>query len=114
MAVDASVEDARLTLPHGMVPSQEWPTGLDAVQALAAGAHRIQAAVAFVTASGADLVEGIHASQPDVTFEVVARGAPITEPAALVRLAEAGVGVSIVVGERSPLFHPEAVALPSS
>jgi hypothetical protein len=63
--------------------------------------------VALVTATGADLLESLIEAEGPLIVELVTRGAPITEPAALERLAELGLAVSVVVGDRAPHFHPK-------
>lgn len=96
-----------MTEARGLVPSDELPTGLEALRHIAHGATRVQAAVAFVTAGGVELFEGLRANNPAVTVELVARGAPITDPRALSRLADMGIKVSVVIGNRASLFHPK-------
>ena len=67
---------------------------------------RLRAAVAFVTRSGVEvlteLLEGWAGS-----LELVARGAPITDPLALDLLGERGASVRAVVGPRALKFHPK-------
>jgi HKD family nuclease len=92
---------------QGLVPSSRWPNACSVLEEILTGADRVQAAVAFVTTSGVELVEPLRVAHPEVAIEVVARGAPITEPHALVRLAELDVSVSVVVGSRATHFHPK-------
>jgi hypothetical protein len=89
------------------VPGPEVPHAFAALSRIAAGAQRLQGAVAFVTESGVALVERLRAEHPALALEVVARGTPITEPAALTRLAALDVTVSVVVGSHAPRFHPK-------
>jgi len=89
------------------VPGEDLECARDALQLiLARRPVKLQAAVAFVSQSGvemlADLLEGWSGS-----LEVVARGAPITDPEALERLAEMGAAVRAVVGRRALKFHPK-------
>ncbi|MGN6189482.1 MAG: hypothetical protein ACTHOE_11315 [Conexibacter sp.] len=60
-----------------------------------------------MTASAVALVEQLRSEQPSLAIELVARGAPITEPAALMRLTELEVAVSVVIGTRAARFHPK-------
>jgi len=90
-----------------LVPSNQDPTGYALLRDMAKESRSLHAAVAFVTASGVDLVANLLTQHPQLRLEVVARGGPITEPSALIRLAELGASVSVVVGPRAPLFHPK-------
>jgi len=74
---------------------------------MAAKSTSLRAAVAFVTSSGVDLVEQLLAYHEPLGLSLVARGAPITQPSALERLAAVGVEVSVVVGARAQGFHPK-------
>jgi len=96
-----------MTRHRALVPSAAYPSGLDALAALADGAIRIRGAIAFVTATGAELLGSLIAANGNLQVDLVARGAPITEPAALDRLDELGVAVSVVVGTRATRFHPK-------
>jgi HKD family nuclease len=96
-----------MTAHRALVPGAVYPDGLLALTALAEGARRVRAAVAFVTATGADLLESLIDAEGPLIVELVTRGAPITEPAALERLAKLGVAVSVVVGNRASHFHPK-------
>jgi hypothetical protein len=89
------------------VPGEEYQNGYEALEQLSAGATRAWAAVAFVTSSGAELVAGLLAERPDLKLSIAARGAPVSEPEALVSLAEIGVEVSLIVGADAFRFHPK-------
>lgn len=90
------------------VPSPEFPHGLAAVGSQLAGANSISAAVAFVTHGGVDLLARMLGVQRVPDIELVARGGPITDPTALVRLRdELGIDVSVVMGAHAPRFHPK-------
>ena len=89
------------------LPADDYPTAFDALRQIVDGATSLRVAVAFVTSSGVELVEQLRAGQPELMIEVIARGAPITDPAALVVMADQGVGVAVVVGSRAAQFHPK-------
>jgi HKD family nuclease len=91
----------------GLVPSPEQPTAFDVLCGIAERATRLWVAVAFVTATGVELVEQLLAEHPGLELELVARGAPITEPQAVTRLADLGAVVSLVVGDEAARFHPK-------
>lgn len=96
-----------MTVYCAAIPADDHSTALEELRQLVDGATRLRAAVAFVTSSGAELVEQLRADRPQLAVRVVARGAPITEPEALVRMAEQGVAVSVVVGSGAARFHPK-------
>lgn len=98
-----------MTLIVRSVPGPEYENGYAALLDMTAADSRasVRAAVAFVTSSGVDLIERLLADRPGLALEVVARGAPITEPPSLVRLSELGVNVSLVVGPEARRFHPK-------
>jgi hypothetical protein len=88
------------------IPGPEYATGYEALVDMAAASSVVHGAVAFVTSSGVRVAEQIFVKDgPQV--QLVARGAPITEPAALASLADLGVEVSAVVGARASRFHPK-------
>jgi hypothetical protein len=61
-----------------------------------------------VTSSGVELLKEICGNnQAQLTVELVARGAPISEPMALAALSDHGVNVSVVVGSGAERFHPK-------
>lgn len=96
-----------MTTYRAAIPTDDRVTALAALRQMMDGAMRLRAAVAFVTSSGVDLIEKICTEQPQLAIEVVARGAPITDPGALARMADQGVAVSVVVGSRAARFHPK-------
>jgi HKD family nuclease len=68
----------------------------------------VRAAVAFVTRSGVGLLASILEGAENVTVEVVARAANVTEPEALLALRdELGADVSVVIGWHAQAFHPK-------
>ena len=89
------------------VPGDECGTALEAVGRIAAGASRLRVAVAFVTHGGVGLLEAVLEQHAELAVELVARGAPITDPDSLERLTERGVAVSVVVGSHAVAFHPK-------
>lgn len=92
----------------GLVPSQQFPTASDAFAAVLPDATSVSAAVAFVTNSGVDILAGLLEANGSPGFEIVARGAPVTEQTALVRLRDQlGAEVAVVMGPRAPGFHPK-------
>jgi hypothetical protein len=90
-----------------LVPSELYGTAADAWRAAAAGAYSISGAVAFVTSSGVDAISALlPESRPEL--HIVARGAPVTEQAALRRLRdELAAEVSVVMGPDASRFHPK-------
>jgi HKD family nuclease len=93
---------------HRLVPSRGLTTGREALRAALAEADTVEAAVAFVTASGVRLLGEIfeEAGTPS-TARIVARGAPVSDPDAVRALAELGLEVRVVMGELAPRFHPK-------
>lgn len=71
-----------MTRHRALIPSAAYPNGLDALAALAEGALRIRGAIAFVTATGAELLESLIAANGNIQVDLMAREAPITEPGA--------------------------------
>jgi hypothetical protein len=69
----------------------------------------VRAAIAFVTQTGVDLLSELLSRHPHVTeLTIVARGASITEPEALLALrAELNAEVSVMVGPSASRFHPK-------
>lgn len=64
--------------------------------------------MAFVTQSGVDVLVEVLRDSPPVQIQVVARGAPVTDPDALVRLRdELGAEVGVVMGSHAQHFHPK-------
>lgn len=96
-----------MTPTLGTVPGPEYESGYETLVALTATATELRAAVAFVTSSGVDLLETLLSDRPGLELRLTARGAPITEPAALIRLTALGADVSLVTGEAARRFHPK-------
>jgi hypothetical protein len=90
-----------------VVPSTAYATGFDVLTQMASASGVLRGAVAFVTSSGVDLLERLRSSHASLELQIVARGAPITDPRALLRLDALGVDVAVVVGPASHLFHPK-------
>lgn len=91
-----------------VVPSRDVPSGRHALRKLLAGAERLDVAVAFVTDSGVQILRrllGEFGTPP--TFRIVVRGGPITEPGAVIALADLGAEVRVVMGAQAPQFHPK-------
>lgn len=73
------------------------------------GASWLHIAVAFVSQRGVDLLAGVldEVGAP-ATIEVVVRGAPITEPQAVLALNDRlSADVRVVLGKRAVGFHPK-------
>lgn len=96
-----------MTVHEGLIPSAAYPSAFEALRRIASDATRLRAAVAFVTESGVELIRQLQSDHPRIAFELVARGAPITDPEALLHLAELGTAVSVVIGECAAQFHPK-------
>jgi hypothetical protein len=93
----------------GSLPGERWATAKEALRDLLTGASVVRAAVAFVTHGGVDVLADLLGERgfPD-RLEIVARGAPITEPDALIRLRdELRVKVSVIAEEKARRFHPK-------
>jgi HKD family nuclease len=91
---------------HAAIPGPEHKAAYGVLVGMAARSMSLRGAVAFVTGSGVDLLEQLLIDT-GVELQVVARGAPITEPDALVRLADLGADVSVVAGANARAFHPK-------
>lgn len=90
-----------------IVPSAAFPTAYDVLDRMAASTDSLRGAVAFVTSSGVERMSVLLTERTPLDLEVIARGAPITQPAALEQLAGLGAKISIVVGQRAQNFHPK-------
>lgn len=90
-----------------IIPSEAYPNALSALRSMIHQAKTLRAAVAFVTKTGVDEIAEIVGSSPELKIELVARGAPITDPQELLRLSDIGVKVRIVIGSRALAFHPK-------
>jgi HKD family nuclease len=89
------------------IPGRDYQNGYQALRRLSAEATTACAAVAFVSHSGAEMLVKLLAERPGLKLKLVARGAPVTEPGALIQLAEVGVEVALVVGSEAHHFHPK-------
>lgn len=79
-----------------------------ALDHLLGNATSVSAAVAFVSPSGVDSLAELLSRHPGIHLELVARGAPITSPDAILRLRDdLGADVSVVMGRHAPDFHPK-------
>ena len=91
------------------VPSPQLPNGEAALDSLMGKTRSIRAAVAFVTRGGVDLLSGLLDRHPHIeNVSIVARGAPITEPSALLALRDQlNVDVAVLTGAEAARFHPK-------
>jgi len=72
-----------------LVPSSGWETGLNALDYPLEGKRSASAAIAFVSRSGAEALCRLIDRHSSVEYVyIVARGAPITDPNALLKLKE--------------------------
>lgn len=92
-----------------LVPSSGWETALAALDRAMEGKRAVHAAVAFVSRAGAESLAGLLERHPSIEeVNLVARGAPITDPDALLMLRdEIGASVSVIVGAAAIAFHPK-------
>ncbi len=93
---------------HTLIPSAELPSGREALRRVLVDANRLDVAVAFLTGSGIQVLRELFAefgTPSRVRF--VVRGAPITDPDAVIALADLGAEVRVVMGVRAPRFHPK-------
>src|SRR4051794_5900725 len=89
------------------IPSEDLPNGLTALRKVLPHAESVSVACAFVTNSGVDLLARTLEGRR-LQLEICARGAPITEQAALLRLRdELGAAVSAVSGPDAAGYHPK-------
>lgn len=91
----------------GSVPSGEHPDGFSVLEGYLPKAESITAAVAFVSLGGVGLLAPLLERNPEVKVTLVARGAPITDPDALVQLEDLGASVSVLAGTAATAFHPK-------
>jgi hypothetical protein len=84
------------------------PSGRSALRSLLTDAERLDAAVAFVTASGVRVLRDLLDEMgTPADFRIVVRGAPISDPDAVIALADFGADVRVVMGADAPRFHPK-------
>src|SRR4051812_32002367 len=73
-----------------------------------ADAERVDAAVAFVTGSGVQVLRELLAeSGTPAKLRIVVRGGPVSDPDAVIALADLGANVRVVMGVHAPQFHPK-------
>jgi hypothetical protein len=73
-----------------------------------ADAERLDVAVAFVTGSGVQVLRALLAeSGTPAKFRIVVRGGPVSDPDAVIALADLGADVRVVMGAQAPRFHPK-------
>jgi HKD family nuclease len=91
------------------IPGSRWVSGEAALDELLNGATSVKAAIAFVTRGGVGVLHDLVTKYPSIeTIEIVARGAPITEPEALLELRDRlQASVRVVTGAESQHFHPK-------
>jgi MoaA/NifB/PqqE/SkfB family radical SAM enzyme len=91
-----------------LVPSTNWANASAALEELFAGINSLSIAVAFVSDAGVTALGDLMRRHSVNDVELVARGAPITDPIALERAQEElGIKVSAVVGPEAQRFHPK-------
>ena len=91
-----------------LVPSDAHPNALAVLQASITDNAIIRAAVAFVTGSGVQHLADILRGSSNVSLEITARAADVTEPEALLALRNGlGAEVSVVIGRHARAFHPK-------
>jgi HKD family nuclease len=92
---------------RAIVPSEGLKCGRDALEGmLGRQPTKLRAAVAFVSRSGVEILDEVLQGWSG-HLELVARGAPITDPHALELLSDRGATVRAVVGRRALKFHPK-------
>ncbi len=93
---------------HVLVPSGEVSSGREGLRRVLADAERLDVAVAFVTGSGVQVLRELLAEcGTPATFRIVVRGAPTSDPDAVIALADLGADVRVVMGAQAPRFHPK-------
>jgi len=92
-----------------LVPSAGWENGLAALDQGMEGKRAVSAAVAFVSRAGAEALGSLLARHSSIEeVHLVARGAPITDPDAVLLLRDhIGASVSVVIGPEALAFHPK-------
>ena len=91
-----------------LVPSDAHPNALACLRASITDDAIIRAAVAFVTGSGVQHLADILSGSSNVSLEITARAADVTEPEALLALRDGlGADVSVVIGRHARAFHPK-------
>lgn len=92
-----------------LVPSTDQENALEALDRAMTGRRSISGAVAFVSQAGVSLLGEVLSRHSSIEeLHLVARGAPVTDPDALLMLKEEqGATVSVVVGAHASGFHPK-------
>ena len=92
-----------------LVPSPDWDDALSALDRVMKDKRAISAAVAFVSRTGVSALSDLLKRHPSIEeIQIVARGAPITDPDALLMLRDdLGASVSVVTGAAALSFHPK-------
>jgi HKD family nuclease len=91
-----------------LIPSRSTPDALAAMERLIVDGTRIRAAVAFVTEAGVETLRGLLDGRDEITLELVARAADVTDPEALLALRhDLDAVVSVVIGRHASAFHPK-------
>jgi hypothetical protein len=91
----------------GVVPSGPIPNGSEALDRLLDEVVSVSIAVAFVSESGVSIFADLLERHSVADVELVARGAPITDPTALERARELGWRISVITGHQAIHFHPK-------
>ena len=91
-----------------LVPSAQVVDARAALRIMLPGATWLHGAVAFATQSGVELLQRVFddVGAPE-TVRIVVRGAPITEPQAVLALDQLGADVRVVIGADAARFHPK-------
>ena len=73
-----------------------------------ADVEELDVAVAFVTDSGVNILRELLAeSGTPAKFRIVVRGGPVSDPDAVIALADLGAEVRVVMGAHADRFHPK-------
>jgi hypothetical protein len=100
---------------NDLIPSRSAPNGGEALRTALAGATSLDVAVAFVTDSGVQILKDLLAELRELpTIRAVVRGAPISEPNAVIALEALGARVRVVMGRSAAQFHPKLWVAESS
>jgi HKD family nuclease len=91
-----------------LIPSDDYPNALRALEEIIVDQAVVRAAVAFVTESGVRALAGVLSGRENVTLQVFARAGDATEPQALLSLRdELNAEVWVVIGKHARAFHPK-------
>jgi HKD family nuclease len=107
MSLQMDCKNGAVTGPVQSIPGDRFSCAREALEAmLEREPTRLRVAVAFVTLGGVEILTELLGGWSG-KLELVARGAPITQPDALDRLEQSGASVRAVVGRRAMKFHPK-------